>query len=130
MDLATLQARAQAAREFEHTIGDVTYRLRVPTRTEVLTAAQRSGAMRTQGDAAGYLLLQRATTEIAVIGWTGLRVRHLLPQDPDGNTPLAWEEGAVPLVLDAQPDHADELGEVIGQRLKARTATIEADAKN
>ena len=133
MDLQTLQQRALAARELSHTIGGITYRLRVPTRHEVLLAAQRSGAMQVAGDRAALLVTQRAVLESAVIGWQGARVRHVLPADQaqgEADAPLAWEPGAVPLLLDAQPEAAQELADLINQRMAQRTAAVEADAKN
>lgn len=132
MDLHTLQQRALAARELTHTIGAITYRLRVPTRHEVLLAAQRSGAMQVAGDRAALLVTQRAVLESAVIGWQGARVCHVLPADQaqgEADAPLAWEAGAVPLLLDAQPEAAQELADLINQRMAQRTAAVEADAK-
>lgn len=133
MDLQTLQQRALAARELSHTIGDITYRLRVPTRHEVLLAAQRSGAMHVGGDRAALLVTQRAVLEAAIIGWTGARVRHVLPPDQaqgEADSPLPWEAGAVPLLLDAQPEAAQALADLINQRMAQRAAAVEADAKN
>lgn len=133
MDLQTLQQRALAARELSHTISDITYRLRVPTRHEVLLAAQRSGAMQAGGDRAALLVTQRAVLEAAVIGWDGARVRHVLPADQaqgEADTPLPWEAGAVPLLLDAQPEAAQALADLINQRMAQRAAAVEADAKN
>lgn len=133
MDLQALQQRALAARELAHTIGEITFRLRLPTRHEVLLAAQRAGALSAGGDRAGMLVTQRAVLESAVIGWTGARVRHVLPPEHaqgDGETPLAWEPGAVPLLLDARPDDAQALADLINRRMEERAAAIEADAKN
>lgn len=81
MDLQTLQARALAAREVTHTVGEITYRLRVPTRHDVLLAAQRTGAMQAAGDRAAMLVMQRALLDAAVVGWAGVRVHHVLPPD-------------------------------------------------
>jgi hypothetical protein len=133
MDLQTLQQRALAAREVRHTLGEITYTLRIPTRHEVLLAAQRSGAMQANGDRAALLVTQRAVLEAAIIGWSGVRVRHLLPPEQagaDGDTPLPWEAGAVSLLLDAQNEAAQDLAELVNQRMAQRAAAIEADAKN
>lgn len=133
MDLQAIQQRAMAAREFEHSIGEITYRLRVPTRHEVLLAAQRCGALRVNGDAAAMLVLQRAVLEGALIGWTGARVRHVLPPEhagADAEAPLPWAAEAVPLLLDALPDDAQALAGEITQRTERRAAAIEADRKN
>lgn len=133
MDLQTLAQRAQLARELDHTVGDITYRLRLPTRHDVLLAAQRCGALQDGGDRAAMLLLQRSVLVGAVVGWSGARVGHVLPPEhagADGETPLAWAPGAVPLLLDAQPEAAQELADLISARVQRRQQAVEADAKN
>lgn len=130
MDLATLQARARAARTVSHSIGEITYTLLVPEQHDILVAAQRTGALKADGDAAGMLLLNRAVLLDAVIGWTGVRVGHILPDDPEAAAPLAWEPGAVPLLLGARPADAAALTEVLNDRTAARKAAIEADSGN
>lgn len=130
MDLATLQARALAAREVTRSVGAITYHLRLPTQHDILVAAQRTGALKVQGDAAAMLLLNRSVLEAAVIGWTGARVGHILPADPEAGAPLAWEAGAVPLLLDARPDDAVALQDLLTERTAARRAALEADSGN
>lgn len=131
MDLATLQQRALAAREVAHTLGDVVYRLRLPTGHEVLLAAHRTGVVG-QATGAAYLVLMRSVLEQAVIGWQGLRVRHVLPADggSDADAPLPYEPGAVATVLDARPADAQALADVLAERMAQRAAALEADAKN
>ena len=129
MDLQTLQARAQAAREITHSLGGIDYRLRTPTQHEVLLAAHRTGVVG-QPAGAAYLVLMRAVLEAAIVGWQGLRVGHVLPNDADAATPLAWEAAAVPTVLDARPGDAKALADVLSDRMAQRAAAIEADAKN
>jgi len=128
MDLATLQQRALAAREVAHTLGDVEYRLRLPTGHEVLLAAHRTGVVG-QATGAAYLVLMRSVLEQAIIGWQGLRVRHVLPADGD-EAPLPYEAGAVPTVLDARPADAQALADVLVERMAQRAAALEADRKN
>jgi hypothetical protein len=142
MDLQTLQAKALAAREFTHTLGVIDYRLRTPTRHDVLLAAQRAGALQANGDRAAMLVLQRAVLEAAIVGWQGVRVLHVLVDgDGDGakgaelaspadTTPLGWEPGAVPLLLDARPDDAIALADALNARITTRAQAAEADAKN
>lgn len=133
MDLKDLQQRALAARELAHTIGAITYRLRVPTQHEVLLAAQRCGATQAKADGASLLIMQRAVLEQAVIGWDGVRVRHVLPLDQAGgeaDSPLPWEPGAVPLLLDARPADAQALADLVTLRMAERAAAVEADSKN
>lgn len=128
MDLQSIQARALAAREFDHPIGEITYRLRVPTQHEALVAAHRTGVVgHPQG--AAYLVLMRAVLEAAVCGWQGLRVGHVVAGD-DASTPLPWSAAAVPLVLDARPNDAQALADAMGAQMVERAAAIEADAKN
>lgn len=129
MDLQTLRDKALAAREISHEIGALTYRLRLPTPHEVLLAAHRTGVVG-QPAGAGYMVLMRAVLEAAVIGWQGLRVQHVLPDDADGQTPLAWEPGAVAVVLDARPADARALADVMSERMAQRAAALEAAAKN
>lgn len=129
MDLQTLRDKALAAREVTHTVGDVTYRLRLPTPHEVLLAAHRTGVVG-QPAGAAYLVLMRAVLEAAVIGWQGLRVAHVLPDEADGQTPLAWEVGAVAVVLDARPDDAQQLADAMSAGMSKRAAALEAAAKN
>ena len=130
MDLATLQQRALAAREVAHTLGDVAYRLRLPTGHEVLLAAHRTGVVG-QATGAAYLVLMRSVLEQAIIGWQGLRVRHVLPADgSDADAPLPYEAGAVATVLDARPADAQALADVLAERMAQRAAALEADAKN
>lgn len=130
MDLETLRAEARAARQFTHRIGEVDYTLLIPTRHEVLVAARRANLAQVGGDAAALLVLMRGVLEAAIVGWMGLRVRDVLPGHAEGNDPLAFNAGAVPLLLDARPDDADELARVMNEAMAARSAAIEADAKN
>ena len=129
MDLQTLQAKALAAREITHTLGDVSYRLRLPTPHEVLLAAHRTSVVG-QPAGAAYMVLMRAVLESAVIGWQGLRVAHVLPDEPDGQTPLAWEAGAVAVVLDSRPGDAKSLADFMSDSMAQRAAAFEAAAKN
>ena len=129
MDLQTLQAKALAAREVAHAVGDITYRLRLPTPHEVLLAAHHTGVVG-QPAGAAYMVLMRAVLEAAIVGWQGLRVCHVLPDDADGQTPLAWEPGAVALVLDSRPADAKALADVLSDRMAQRAAALEAAAKN
>jgi hypothetical protein len=130
MDLDTLKARTLAAREISHPIGELVYRLRLPTQHDVLLAARRSGATGAAADGTGLLILQRTLIEAALIGWQGLRVGHLLPDDPEAASPLAWEPGAVALLLDARPGDAQALADALSEQMATRKQAREADAKN
>ena len=129
MDLQTLQARAQAAREFTHSVGEITYTLRTPTQHEALLAAHRTGVVG-QPAGAAYMVLMRAVLEAAIVGWQGLRVGHLLPSDAEAAAPLAYDPGAVPVLLDARPADATALADALSERTLQRAAALDADAKN
>lgn len=129
MDLEALRAASLAAREFTHDVGDCSYRLRVPTRHDVLLTSCRLQAPLAGADAAAVMLLQRGLLEAAIVGWQGVRVRHLLPGHAEGDAPLPWEAGAVPELLDARPDHEQALSDALSAAMAARRAAIEADAK-
>lgn len=129
MDLQDLQRRAQAARETVHSIGCVTYTLRLPTSHEVLLAAHKAGVVG-QAVGAAYLLLMRAVLEAAVVGWQGVRVGDVAPGGDDAAAPLPWDAGAVPLLFDAKPGHESALRDVLSARMAERATALEADAKN
>lgn len=129
MDLHELQSRAQRAREFTKTVDGRTFTLRIPTRDESLVAARRLGG--SLGDnLAGLLLLQRALLKDAIVGWQGLVIGDVLKSAPEAAEPLPFEAGAVPLVLDANPEWADQLSRELAERAAARNQRIEAEAKN
>lgn len=129
MDLQELQARALRAREFTKVVDGRTFTLRIPTRDESLVAARRLGG--SLGDnLAGLLLLQRALLKDAIVGWQGLVVGDVLKDAPEAADALPFEAGAVPLVLDANPEWADQLSKELAERAAARNQRIEAEAKN
>lgn len=125
--LADLRARALKAREFTHTVGECAFTVRTPTRQEVRQTALDHGLH--QMDAAEFRVLEYHLAARAVVGWTGVRVRDLLPADGDP-TPVPWSADAVALLLDAQPDWCDALAQALLARLGARNQALEDDAKN
>jgi hypothetical protein len=125
MDLSDIKRAAEAEREFSHTVDGITFSLRLPTAHEVRCVASDSGATR-----GGVVRAQRATTELAIIGWTGAKVAHILPNHKHGEDELAFEDGATAVLLDARQDIADALWEPLLERLDAQRRTTEATAKN
>lgn len=131
--LADLQARALKAREFTHVIGERSLTLRTPTRHDVRQTLHTQRLLDGGGSLMALQLLQHALLLRAVVGWTGLRVRDVLPgaeANADDAAPLPWSPEAVALYLDAQPDDADALGAELFARANVRNAAIEEDAKN
>jgi hypothetical protein len=128
--LADLKARALRAREFTHGIGECQFTLRTPTRTEVREVTRARGLLNFDTDALALPLLRQYLLLSALVGWTGVRVSDVLRAEPAARDPLPWSADAVSLLLDAQPDWADELGGVLLEQLHQRTASVDADAKN
>jgi len=131
MDLQTIQRLALAAREFspEPLPGQgarVSVTLRVPTRHEVQLALRRCQA---GADTAGMLLLERALLEQAVVAWAGVQVRDVLPDHPNDDA-MPLEPGAVPLLLDAQPDWAQAWATALLERMRQARQVEEAAEKN
>jgi hypothetical protein len=128
MDLAELQQRARKAREFEHAIDDCGFTLRTPTRLELRQCMHERGLNPAEQSGVVLSLLQQYLLERYLIGWKGVRDRHVLPDA--GDAPLPWSADAVRLVLDAQPEWADALGARLLASVAERRAGLEADAKN
>jgi hypothetical protein len=124
--LADLRAKALAAREFTHEVGECSYRLRVPTRTEVRQTAQKHGMA--SGSVVELLLIKTYLVQRFLVGWTGVRNSHIVPDA--GKDPLPHSPEAVALWIDANPDLADQLGEELARRSETRAAEIEAAAGN
>lgn len=125
--LEQLRAQALKAREYEHTIGECTLTLRLPTRQEV-RAAMHAERMNVEDSALGVALLQTALLRRAVVAWTGVRECHLAPTD--SQAPVPWSKDAVELWIDANPTAADRAASDLLVRYSERTDRIEADAKN
>lgn len=128
MDLAELRQRAQEARQFEVAVGDCSFTLRTPTRLELRELLLQRGLDPAAGSSMVLPLLQQYLLLRFVVGWTGVRESHVLPEA--GSAPLPWSAEAVALVLDAQPDWADTLGAALLASVAERGARIEAEAKN
>jgi hypothetical protein len=125
MDAAALAAAARKALEFEHSIGECTFRLLTPSRTQVRECAYRHKLNLSDDNGAVLALLQRYTH---LLGWTGVRNLHVLPDA--GTDPLPWSRETLPLVLDAKPAWADALGAKLLARMGQRDADIEEQAGN
>lgn len=124
--IARLQAAALKAREFTHEVGERTYTLRVPTRTERFQVLHRHGLSTVTG--ATLWLQMTYLLQEAIVGWTGVRERDVVPGA--GSDPLPWSAPAVALLLDALDDDRDQLGLELDKRIGAREGRLEEDAKN
>ena len=128
MDLAELKARAQAARQFDVAIGECSFTLRAPTRLELRQALLRHDIDPRTQSALQLAVLQRYLLHAFLVGWMGVRESDVLPDA--GSAPLPWSADAVPLLLDAQPDWADELGGALMTAVHDRAERAQAEAKN
>jgi len=74
-------------------------------------------------------VLRRRLLDLAVIGWEGAMVSHLLPgHEPD--EPLGFDRELVSMLLDAQPLWAYELDSMLMERLELRKKPLEEATKN
>jgi hypothetical protein len=130
MDLAEIKQRALAAREFSVQVaeGSRVIRLRVPTEHEITLATRRAGFHLEMDQTAGMLVLERSLSVLGVVGWSGVKVRDVLPDGSDEDLP--WETGATELLLDAQPGWATEIYAALLARLVERKQARDTAEKN
>lgn len=128
MDASELAVAARKALEFRHTIGECEFVLRIPTRLEVRECIYRRELRTDAGEVVSLALLERYLLDDHLLGWTGVRMSHVLPDA--GAAPLAWSREMIGVLMDAQPDWADELGGQLIARMGKRNAQIEADSGN
>lgn len=121
MDPADLKRRFDAAREYRQTVDGRTFTVRLPTRFESASAFLASG--REHGPALHASLCR------AIVGWTEVYVRDILPDDPEADQPLPCTPETVPLFLDEHIDVLSELAREFRRRANERDAALEASAK-
>jgi hypothetical protein len=129
VELDYIARKARAAREFEHAAGPAKFNLRVPTKLESSIAFAESLGERRRRDAASSLRFERALLLLAVVGWSGVSVRDVLPEHA-GEDEFAFEPGAAELLFDAQPEWEGELMQALMQRIAQRQAVEDTAAKN
>lgn len=126
-----LEAAAKKAREFDfHLEGtERTYTLRMPTRAETIEIASRRNIDTKLASGAGAWLWLRYQLEDAIIGWTGVRERDLVPGG--GSSPVEWSARAVRLHLDAMAeDDFQRLALELQRKSDEREAALKVDAGN
>lgn len=131
MDLADIKRQATAAREFTLTVGGTRHiTLRQPTQHELVLAARRAGLHNLADDAAAHVVLQRSLLLLAVVGWAGVLLADVLPTHEPAQDLLAFEPGAVALLIDAQPEWETELANALTARMSTRKTKQDTAAKN
>jgi len=128
MDLDYIRRKAMAARQFECAAGPASFTLRVPTKLESSIAyagAHSAGKV----DSSSGLRFERALGLLAVVGWSGVLVRHVLPTH-DGNEPFEFEPGAAEVLFDAQPEWEGVILQALMARVAERQAVEDTAEKN
>lgn len=127
MELSEIKRQAQAAREFTHTVDAATFTLRMPTRFEGQLAARE--CERGERHEVYALRVERRLLLSAVVGWSGVLVKDVLPGHPNDDA-LVFEPGAVEALADARPGVFAVLGKELFTRMAAASALQEAAEKN
>lgn len=130
MDLDDIRRNALAARQRTVQAGPCSFTLQAPTRHEASVAYTRVSTVAGVPDSAAMVRWQRAILVPAVVGWSGVLLCHVLPDDPNGQEPLTHEAGAVELLLDAQPEWADLLVQSLLDHIATRRSLEDTAAKN
>lgn len=128
IDIADLQRKSQAAREFTVSIGAASYTLRLPTRHETEMEILRSRGAGVDGDLAQPIALTRKLLERAVVGWSGVTLGQLAPAA--GPDPADYQPEAVALLLDQDTATAEHLLSEFVKRAGERNARTGAAEKN
>lgn len=121
MDVADLKRRCDAAREYEQTVGERWFRLRLPSRYQSATAFLGAGS---EHGPALYAMLCKGLVE-----WRGVHVRDVLIGADDADQVLPCTPETVPLFLDEAIDVLAELAREFRRRMNERDEALEASAK-
>jgi hypothetical protein len=125
-DLDYIRRKSVAARQFDCAVGPAVFVLRLPTKLESSIAYANA---QTGLDRAGGLRFERALAELAVVGWSGVLVGHVLAAHP-GEEPLVFEPGAAGLLFDAQPQWEAVILQALMDKVAARQLVEDTAAKN
>lgn len=136
-DLADLQARIHAARQFTVTVGPQdaprTIHLLEPDDHQIRLAGIRAGLR--GADPAAELVFERTLLVQAIKGWSGVTGADLLHGFPEqaakaGDTAVAYAPTGVETLLNAQREWGAQLWAALVERMAQRSAAREPAAKN
>lgn len=117
--------RLAEAVEFEHKIGAITFRLRLPTRSQLRSTVLRHDGL---SDTASRVAAMAECALQALIGADGITTKDLgLPGDPE---PLPNSATVARAYVADNLDALDELSDVLHERMNARQRALEDDLKN
>ncbi|MCC7173253.1 MAG: hypothetical protein IT459_22585 [Planctomycetes bacterium] len=129
MDAKELERRLEEARTFDHSIGSVTYRMRMPPRIHQGRALAAMRELVQLGDGApesGEKLLEVVAPHVVgIVGATSADV--CISGEP---LPLEDSAASARLVLSEKLEHAALLAGVLSKRIVERNAALQADRKN
>lgn len=127
-DIADLQRKANAAREFVVRVGAASYTLRLPTDHEKRLVVLRARGEQAGADPASTEVIIRALLESALVRWDGVTCAMLAPGA--GPEPAELLPGAAALLLDHQPETAQALALEFIERSAQRQQHAQAAEKN
>jgi len=114
----------EEAREFEHEVGGVRFRLRIPTRSELRGVVVEFGGM---ADDASRVRAMDAVVMSALVSASGVKASHL---------GIGGDEDELPATADVARayvkehlDALDELSNVLNDRMTKRSEALERDQK-
>ena len=129
MELADIQYRARAQREFTVACDHATFTLRRPYPFDVALCEGR--ARQAGAGTAAMVMLERELLRLAVVGWQTVRVADVIEMAPDAAAEdMPFDSAAVELVLNARPEWAASLSTELFQRMAQANARREAAEKN
>jgi hypothetical protein len=111
------------AREFEHEVNGVRFRLRIPTRAELRGIVIEHGGM---SDDASRVRALAAIVLAALVSAAGVRASHL---GIGGDDELPATADVARAYVQENLEALDELSNVLNERMAKRTEALEADQK-
>lgn len=129
LDLSAFKARLRAAREFDVVAGEDGIRLRclLPSPIDERLVASRFPPGKSPDRIEQWL---HELAIAAVVGWDGVHVRHVVPEDKHGDMLLPCTPDTARLLLDFRLDLNDLVGDEILRRRRQRDERMEEAAKN
>jgi hypothetical protein len=125
-DLVEFRLAIEAARQKAVPIDGITFTLKLPGSGEFRRAYESN---RAPNGEIMYLTATRQLLELALVGWSGLTQRYLLPSVGD-ETPVVFSPEAKLLLLDLRTDTADQLAVALKEFREAFEKQYESAAKN
>lgn len=131
MDLIAFKRQLDAANEFEVSEDGISLRLCQPTEIQIRSAAARASVGFTDHGERVALLVSNMQPHLlrdALVGWSGVTQRHLLPGAPDEVLP--FDKSLVDRVFSRWPGLYDKAYDEIQRRYDDHRTTMEAEEKN